>query len=167
MLKIFSANVDWKLPAFFLAASVLALGGALVSQFGFGLHPCEMCLYQRVPYAAVILLTLPLLYYRRIANPGIALFLFGLIFLVGAGIAFYHTGLEYKWWEGSGGCSGGGTPEAMEDLRALVMDAPAVRCDEAAFRFIGLSMAGWNVLYSLALSLIAFGWMLCLKKNKN
>lgn len=139
----------------FLAASILALAGALTSQFGFGLHPCKLCFYQRFPYGAVIALTTALLFYKEIARPGFAFLVIGAIFAAGAVIAFYHTGIEYKWWEGAGGCTGSGTPDSIDALRAMIQEAAMVRCDEPAFVFLGLSMAGWNVLYSLGLAALA------------
>lgn len=140
---------------FFLGASIAALAGALISQFGFGLHPCKLCLYQRVPYGVVIALITGLLFYKDIARPRFAFAVIGAIFAAGAVIAFYHAGVEYKWWEGTGGCTGSGTPDSIDALRAMIQEAAMVRCDEPAFMFLGLSMAGWNVLYSLGLAALA------------
>lgn len=75
------------------------------------------------------------------------------MFLVNAGIAFFHTGVEQHWWAGLETCSGGGSePQTLEELRQQLFTAPAARCDTPAFVFMGLSMAGWNVLYCLGLS---------------
>lgn len=133
--------------------SAATLGAAFVAQYGFGLAPCELCLWQRWPYAASIVfggaaLALPR---WRAGLLGLA----ALSFLVGAGIAVFHVGVEEKWWQGLTSCGGGPTPNSIEALRAQLMTAPVVRCDEAAFRFLGLSMAGWNVLWGAALALLA------------
>lgn len=153
---------------FFLAASILALGGALISQFVFGLKPCHLCLYQRYPYALLLILIVPLLSYPNIplTRLRVIIAVIGIVLLAGAAIAAYHTGVEYKWWPGPGDCTGGDTPDSMDDLRKQIMEAPAVRCDEPAFVFLGLSMAGWNALYSFSLSLLAFGWSLKCKRAK-
>lgn len=154
---------------FFLAASILALGGALISQVGFGLKPCHLCLYQRIPYTILIAFLTPLLFYKNIPliRARVIMALVGIILLSGSAIAAYHTGVEYKWWQGPTDCAGGDTPDSMDDLRQQIMDAPAVRCDEPAFIFLGLSMAGWNALYSLGLSVLAFGWSITCRRAKN
>lgn len=131
------------------ALAVLTLGMALLAQYGFGLAPCELCLWQRWPYAAAILFALGALIMPKLRP--VLLALAGFSILVSGGIAVFHVGVEEKWWQGLASCSGAPTPNSIEALRAQLMAAPVVRCDEAAFRFIGISMAGWNVLWSLAL----------------
>lgn len=130
-----------------------SLGLAFVAQYGFGLAPCELCLWQRWPYVAVILLGLgaALLPRWRMALLALA----ALCLLAGGGIGVFHVGVEEKWWRGLASCGGGPTPSSLDELRAQLMAAPVVRCDEAAFRFLGLSMAGWNVLWSAALAVFA------------
>ena len=69
-----------------------------------------------------------------------------------AGIGAYHTGVERKWWEGPASCSGGGVADqSAQDLFAQIMAAPLVRCDEVPWEMLGLSMASWNAVVSLAL----------------
>ena len=81
---------------------------------------------------------------------GITLIVLGLIFLTGVGVASYHAGAEWGFWPGPSTCSGGGSV-SLDDMTAFVNGAkvkpPA--CDKAAWVFLGLSMAGWNVLASL------------------
>jgi Disulfide bond formation protein DsbB. len=79
---------------------------------------------------------------------GPLLVLAALSFATGASIAIFHVGVEEKWWQGLASCGGAPTPKTLEELRAQLMTAPVVRCDEAAFRFLGLSMAGWNVIWA-------------------
>lgn len=135
------------------ALGLFTLGTAFVAQYGFGLAPCELCLWQRWPYAAAILFALGALAMPKLRP--VLLALAGFSILVSGGIAVFHVGVEEKWWQGLASCSGAPTPNSIEALRAQLMAAPVVRCDEAAFRFIGLSMAGWNVIWSLALGLVA------------
>lgn len=141
----------------FWLASAAALAGALISQFVFGLHPCELCLYQRVPYSVAIAYLTPLFFYHNIAPSRLRwiFILLALVFLSNVGIAGYHAGVEYKWWQGFSDCASGNTPDSIEALTAAIMAAPAVRCDEPAFIFLGLSMAGWNILYALGLTGVA------------
>lgn len=151
--------VPHALPLLALAAAVV-VGAALVSQHGFGLQPCVLCLYQRWPY--YIIVPLALIAWPLTANrPGLrrgALVLIGLIFLAGAGVALFHVGVEARWWEGTAEC-GGNLPSAdsLDALRAQLLATKPVRCDEPALVVLGLSMAGWNMLVGLALALVSFG----------
>lgn len=135
------------------ALAVFTLGMAFLAQYGFGLAPCELCLWQRWPYAAAIVFALGALVLPKLRPALLALA--GLSILVSGGIAVFHVGVEEKWWQGLASCGGAPTPNSIEALRAQLMAAPIVRCDEAAFRFLGISMAGWNVLWSLALGSFA------------
>lgn len=139
-------------PAFALL-SAITLGAAFVAQYGFGLAPCQLCLWQRWPYTVAILLGL-LAWKLPRARP-LLLALLALAFATTAGIALFHTGVELKWWAGLESCGGGGTATTLEALRAQVLAAPIVRCDEAAFSFLGLSMAGWNMLWASLLAVLA------------
>jgi disulfide bond formation protein DsbB len=135
--------------------SAVILGAALLSQFAGGLQPCVLCVYQRWPYVATILLGLAGFALAR-RHPGAAraaLGLAGLVFFVGGGIAGFHVGVEQGWWQGTSGC-GAPTGGAMtlEDLRAQVLAAPVVRCDEVPWSLLGISMAGYNFIISLALA---------------
>lgn len=136
----------------FWLASAGALAGALISQYGFAMKPCHLCLYQRVPYSLALLLLTPLFFYRQVANLRLVYVALALLFLANAGVAGYHTGVEQKWWAGPGECSAGMVADTLEALKAEIMGATFVRCDEPAFLFLGLSMAAWNFLYSLTLA---------------
>ena len=140
-------------PLAIVLASIAILGTALASQYWGGLNPCELCLWQRWAYVAAIgggavALGLPR-GQARAAVIGAA----ALAFLAGAGIAAFHVGVEQQWWRGLATCSGpGGGAASVEALKAQILAAPVTRCDEVQFRLLGLSMAGWNVLASLALA---------------
>ncbi len=139
-------------PALAIGASALALAAALASEHLGGLRPCILCLYQRWPYVAAILLGLSGLVLRDRPQPlrGV-LALAGIAFLVGAGIAAFHVGVEQHWWEGTASC--GGTLETgltLEELREKLLGTPVVRCDEVAFALFGISMAGYNLIYATA-----------------
>ena len=76
----------------------------------------------------------------------------GIVFLVGAGIAFYHVGVEQHWWASAASCgnNGGDVPKTIDELRQLLMQAkPAKACDEVDWTLFGLSMATYNVPFSL------------------
>jgi disulfide bond formation protein DsbB len=134
-------------------ASALTLGAVFVAQYGFGLAPCELCIAQRWPHAAAVVLGIAALLLPRLRVALLALA--GIALAVGDGIAVYHAGVEWHWWQGPTACTGSGTPDSIEALRAQLLTAQVVRCDEVAFRFLGLSMAGWNVLWSALLVVFA------------
>lgn len=139
--------------------SAAALGGAWFFQLVVGLAPCPLCLEQRLPYYAAIPLALIVWVLARRGAGGlarIALLLLGLLMLVALGLAVYHTGVEWRWWPGPTECSGAGVPVGTGNLLQDLQTARVVRCDEAPWRFLGLSLAGWNVLVAFTLTLIAF-----------
>lgn len=141
-----------------LAASAAVLGSALILQYVGGLEPCVLCIYQRVPYAATI--SLAIIGFVMSGSPrsvGAVHGLATIAFLIGAGIAAYHVGVEQQWWAGSAECTGAaaGSAQSVDELRAQIMSAPAVRCDEVAWSLFGISMAGYNFLVSLVLAAFA------------
>jgi disulfide bond formation protein DsbB len=132
-------------------ASLLLLVTALGFQYLGGLAPCPLCIWQRWPHAAaaalgILVLTAPP---RPLAALGV------LVMLVGTGIGVYHFGIEHGWWQGPVSCV---APEignlSTEELLERIMAAPVVRCDEIAWSFLGISMAGWNALASLVLAVV-------------
>jgi disulfide bond formation protein DsbB len=132
-----------------LATPAVLLGGAYVAQYGFGLFPCEMCWWQRYPhFAAFGLAALAFLFRPGRALVALAALAIGISGLIGA----FHAGVEYGWWEGVTACTadlgaGGGDP-----LEAI-LNAPLVRCDVAPWSLLGVSLAGWNFLFSTAAAL--------------
>lgn len=133
------------------AAGTLAL--VLIAQYGFGLPPCEMCHWQRWPHIAALVFGLGALVLPRWRAQ--LLGLAALSFAITGGIGVFHAGVEWKWWQGLTSCSSTTTASSLDALRAQLMAAPVVRCDEAAIRVLGLSMAGWNALWSAALAIFA------------
>lgn len=136
-----------------LFASAVVLGAAYVFQYGFGLPPCELCYLQRYPYMAVIGLMAVGLIAPRLTW---LLALAGLALLVTAGIAVNHVGVEQQWWDGSAACSAVATPADSDELLDQILNAPLVRCDEVSWSFLGISMAGYNLLIALGLAAFAF-----------
>lgn len=155
-------------PGLALAFSAVMLATAhAFERFG-GYAPCLLCLKQREVYwvaGAISLIGIVLLRNPRALalRPWLALLL-AAVFLFGAGLAAYHAGVEWKWWPGPGACSGVGGSVSSLNLAGLLDGTLKVRppaCDTAAWRLLGLSMAGWNALVSLALAglgLLAWGW---------
>ena len=151
-------------PLLAALAAVALLGVAHAFESFAHLAPCDLCLHQRTVYwvaAAVGLVgwaagkgtKRPVLF-------SVASLLLGLIFLFQVGLAAYHAGVEWHWWPGPTACTGRGAVSAGA-LNALVSGAKVARpsCDVAAWRFAGLSMAGWNAIAALGLCLISFSAM--------
>ncbi len=134
-------------PLIALAAPVLLYGGALVSQYGFGLHPCEMCYWQRWPHQAAILLALLALILRRNDGAMRALTILAAVAIAISGaIGVFHAGVEYGFWEGLTTCSTGATGPISLDQ---IMAAPVTRCDVPQWTLAGISLAGFNAIFSL------------------
>jgi disulfide bond formation protein DsbB len=147
----------WPLTAAVASAAMLA-GAHAFETFGH-LLPCHLCLYQRDVYWAALSVAVAgfALGYMRLGSAGrIANILLTLIFLAGAGIAAYHAGVEWKWWPGPSSCTGGGLVNAG-DLSSFMAGAKVrpPQCDVAAWVFAGLSMAGWNCVASLMLTVLS------------
>ena len=127
------------------------------SQYLGGLHPCEMCYWQRWPHAVAILLAA--LAFTGPADSsrsrGVTL-LAALAIAASGAIGVYHAGVEAKIFEGFTQCTASGKGLSTAELLEQIKRAPLVRCDEVQFRFLGISMAGWNAILSLGgASLIA------------
>ncbi len=142
--------------ALLLAAAVIL--AALAFEHVGGYVPCPLCLQQRYAYYAGI----PLLFIAMalVAEmPRVAGLIFAavaLAFLANAGLGGYQSGAEWKLWPGPDTCGGGqALPTSAANLMKEAAEANVVRCDEASWRFAGLSFAGWNVVLSLAICVLA------------
>jgi disulfide bond formation protein DsbB len=139
-------------------AAAATVGTALVFQHGFGYLPCKLCLQQRLPYYAAIPLALVLAAMplpRRWSAIGLGLL--GVTLLASAGLGAYHAGVEWGFWAGPNDCGGAAPPPAggIGDFMRQLETTRVVSCTEAAWRLLGLSMAGWNALISLGLAVLA------------
>jgi disulfide bond formation protein DsbB len=148
----------WPILAALASAAMLAAAHAFET-FG-GYAPCALCLRQREVYWAALAVAVAGLILMRLGRipARIVCAVLGLVFLVGCGVAAYHAGVEWKWWPGPTTCSGAGSLTVTGDLSAL-LEGKRVRppaCDEAAWRLLGLSMAGYNALISAGLAVASF-----------
>ena len=137
-------NANWL--ALLLPAALL--GGALISQYGFGLYPCEMCMWQRWPHLAAIILALPALMIRSKSRSIPLVVAAALALLISGLIGGFHAGVEYGWWQGFTSCST--NLPAGGDMLDSIMNAPLVRCDVAPWSLFGISLAGYNFLWSVS-----------------
>ena len=143
-----------------LFTAAAALATVWVLQLGFGLAPCHLCFVQRWPYYAALPVAGATVWLgrqgRASARIGLACLL--VLMLASAGLGLFHAGVEWRWWTGPTDCTGAGTTiRNAKDLLKGLNEVQVVRCDEAALRVLGLSLAGWNVIASLALAAVA-GW---------
>jgi disulfide bond formation protein DsbB len=142
-----------------LAVPLLLMAGALGSQYLGGLTPCEMCQWQRWPhYAAIVAAALAILL-RHTPATRLLTIVAGLLIVTSGLIGGFHAGVEYGWWQGPQHCTGASTGGA--DLLRQIMAAPIVRCDVPQWTLAGVSLAGWNFLFSIAGGLAVL--ILCLK----
>lgn len=141
----------------------LCSAAMLLGAFGFqyigDMPPCKLCIWQRWPHGlafgvALIAYLLPSRWFYLL-GAGLVLF--------GAGVAFYHSGVELHWWEGPTTCTSQGVSGlTTAELMNQIMNAPLVRCDEIPWSMFGISMAGWNGIASLSFAGI---WLLAFKRG--
>jgi disulfide bond formation protein DsbB len=160
------------------AAGIIAVVGALTIcgfyffQYVMHLPPCPLCLEQRQPYyVCVPLAVLLFIGANHGASNKVMIAGFAVItafMLWDCGLAVYHAGVEWKWWQGPIDCSGPINKfGAARDIFKKLDNVVTVRCDEVSWRFLGLSLAGWNVLVSLGLAAVAaWGALAALAKQK-
>jgi disulfide bond formation protein DsbB len=145
-------------PAALRLASWLALlvpaallGGAYLSQYGFGLFPCEMCWWQRYPHFAALALALVGLAARNRPVIGLA----ALAILASGLVGLFHAGVEYKWWHGITPCAAAvKLGPGVDPLDAIMNHTPLVSCDQPQWTLFGVSLAGFNFLISTAGALL-------------
>ena len=120
------------------------LGGAWIAQLGFGLPPCEMCHWQRWPhYAALVLALAAFVAPAKLYRP--LIILAALLIAISGLIGAFHAGVEYGWWEGVTSCATRGNISFEDMLDNIAM----VRCDVAPWTLWGVSLAGFNAIFSL------------------
>ena len=135
------------------------LGGALGSQYLGGLHPCEMCYWQRWPHAAAILLAAVAFTAPAPSQRSRMLTLLAAAAIAISGlIGVYHAGVELGVFEGITTCTSTVTAASTDELLKQLMKVPLVRCDQVQWAFLGVSMAGWNAILSLT-GAAAIAWL--------
>jgi len=150
--------------AFIALVGLLTIGGFFFFQYVLGYPPCPLCLDQRkafyvaVPLAALLVLGASYGASRKVLLLGFAAIAVAMLW--NTGLSAYHAGVEWKFWPGPTDCSGpinsiGTTTDLMKSLQNIRI----VRCDEAAWRLFGVSLAGYDVIVSFVLVLAAaFGF---------
>lgn len=141
--------------------------GALGSQYIGGLQPCELCLEQRMPYYwGLPLLALILVFWNRLPLPVwyVGMAIVTALFAWGAYLGIFHSGVEWGFWPGPTACTGIGETFSMDALNDL---RPVIGCDVVQFRFLGISLAGYNAVISLAVvALLGFAMLFQYRRRK-
>ena len=138
----------------FVVATATILTALVFEHLG-GYAPCPLCLEERYAYYFAVPASALAWFLARGDRTGFArilLLLIALAFLANMAAGIFHAGVEWKWWPGPGECSGA---FALQWGQGGVVDTPIIRCDEASWRFLGLSFAGWNAVVSAFLALVA------------
>ena len=144
-----------------LVAPACLLAGAYGFQYVWAhLYPCEMCWWQRYAhFAAVAFALAAILGGSSLPDRGRSLvWLAALAILTSGGIAIYHAGVEARIFTGFTQCTSVSTASNSADLLNDIMNAPLVRCDEVQWSLWGVTMAGWNAIFS-CLSALAILWL--------
>lgn len=129
--------------------ALAALATAWTAQHGFDLYPCELCLYQRLPYIGIVSLSaLTLIPAVDPKARQLASFICGLLFLATASTALFHIGVEQEWWQST--CAPtGGQSFSIDDIRSALLQPGLPACNDIQFTLLGLSMAGYNMFAGL------------------
>ena len=144
---------------------ILSLISAFIIEYGLGHKPCKLCLYQRYPYYVSILLLTSIFVLKK--NIRIHFLLLSIVFFLGTIVAFYHFGIEQGFFEESTVCETKNLNQVLskEDLLKQLKQN-TISCKDVTFRFLGLSLASINTIFSLILSYIFFKMFKNYENNK-
>lgn len=142
-------------PLLLAFCSAALLAGAYGFQYIGGLPPCTLCYWQRIPYVGTVAFGLVAAFSRGKPHH-LVMLLMAALFFANSALAAYHAGVEWKLLPGPTACSGTSNPsESLEDLKRRLAGTHIVRCDEAPWVFLGLSIAGWNAVAAFGLGVFA------------
>ena len=130
---------------------------ALISEYVFGFAPCSLCLIQRYPHILVAMSSVWLIFFK---THNVFLYPVNtLVMALSIILASYHVGVEQSIFQGPQSCSSSNLPlvseKSAEALLKEILNTSAIRCNEVTWSFMGLSMATWNLILSIALFI---GW---------
>jgi disulfide bond formation protein DsbB len=142
-----------RLHCFLIAISALSLAAAYIAEYGFGISPCDFCLYERGVYVGVILVGILGLKTHTFSNHR-GVFIQLIVLSIGIALTFYHVGMEQHWWAGPASCTGVGTAATLEEFRAQLMKVTRPRCDQVSWSLLGISAALWNLMLQAGLAFV-------------
>lgn len=141
-----------------LVVPLLLMAGALGSQYIGGLYPCEMCHWQRWPHEIAIAVALVAFALSGKPSASRALTAIAAVAILASGaIGVFHAGVEYGWWQGLTTCSTSPAAGGSDaDILANIWATPLIRCDQAQWELFGISLAGFNAIFSIGAAAIIF-----------
>lgn len=143
--------------ALITAITVGTLGSAYIAQFFFDKDPCELCLYQRIPYAVIGLAGVYGLAMAGRRPVHLIALIAGLAFAAGAAVAFYHVGVEQTWWASALSCGAGlDFQQSQQDFLAALQKKPVKSCGDIDWTLFGISIATYNFVLSAAMAVFSF-----------
>lgn len=150
-----SSQKNWPIYAAFISLAMLAAAHAFETFAN--MAPCALCLHQREVYWLALTVGIAgfaLRFFTKSSTIARTIdALLCVVFLSGAVIAAFHTGVERHWWQGLPECAGGSTKVPTDIIGALSKPSAAVSCDKIPWALFGLSMANYNVLLSIGLAI--------------
>lgn len=147
-----SALIHYHLALLIGVAAVLAIAAAFVLQYVGGLAPCHLCILERWPYVAAAAIAF---IGAAASQPRLALVLLAVVMAAETLLAAYHVGVEQGLFTLPASCIAGQEAQTIDDLRAQLLTA-APTCDQVKAAWFGLSLASWNAILALGLTLLAF-----------
>ena len=149
---------------FILTIITLTIISALIIQYWLGHEPCELCLYERIPYFLSMLLIIKILFIKKYEK--ITLLILFLVFTSSTALAFYHFGIEQGFFSESLVCTTENLSKTLskeELLQQLKLNR--ISCKDVSFRILGLSLAAINTIFSLVLGVIFIKLFMNYEKN--
>ena len=138
----------------FISISVLLIVYYL--EFFQGITPCQLCIYQRLPYFIIILLAISFLLIKNKSLKKITFLFYILIFTSSLIMSVYHFGIEKNLWNALTGCETNIKSFSDSDnLKEYLLNKNYVSCDDVSFKFLGISLAGYNIILSFILLILS------------
>ena len=137
---------NFKLLIFFALMAIFPLITVYIMQYAFHIEPCKLCIYQRIPFFFIAILPVVFLFFKERAIYG--LFIVLIAILSNVALSFTHLGIENKWFENKL-CTGVAQTTGNFENLFMSLDTYFHRCDEVKFRFLNISLTGWNFIYCL------------------
>lgn len=149
-----------------LVLSCAAITGAWISEYVFGFHACNLCLFQRYFYMAAIFVLSINMFLLSGKFKGFFLLITSVILLLCAATAGYQVAIENKWVELPKICAAPEAPDSFEEFKEMITLTPHVPCDKVEWSMFGVSMAGYNFIFALVLGLFSFAGVFVNDKKK-
>ena len=147
-----------------LAIISLIIISALIIQYWLGHEPCKLCLYERIPYFLSMLLIIKIIFIKKYEK--ITLLILFLVFMSSTALAFYHFGIEQRFFNESLTCTAGDLSKTLSKEELLQqLKQNSITCKDVSFRILGLSLAAINTIFSLILSVIFIKLFMNYEKN--